>query len=106
MPAKLTMYQEISREVSDMAATTALLIQEEHQFVERYPEYQTQSDKEMLRLEIYRKRAELLQQQIAVAQIISSQSAGQHALLWRRQMKPLLDQEMQFDSSNANENGN
>ena len=96
--AHVQMYKAIEKDVLDMDATTQRLMDEERTFVERYPDYSAQSDKEVADLDIVRRRAVLLQQQIQVAGRMSTQSNEQQIVMWVKEMVPLLQQEKLLDS--------
>ena len=97
IPAHVQMYKAIEKDVAEMDATTQRLMEKERSFVERYPDYSAESDKEMEDLDKVHRRAVLLGKQIEVARRISSQPNNQQVVMWVTEMEPLLQEEAQLD---------
>jgi len=100
IPALLEMYQSIAPDVKDRQATTMRLLQEEQQYQQDYPEYQTQAEKEIAALRAMEQRTKLLQQQVDIAMKMSSQDERQRRVTWANEMVPVLDQEIALGRHN------
>jgi hypothetical protein len=98
--AQLEMYKAIQADVADMEKTASRLLEQETRFVDRYPDYGRVSQKEIPDIQVLLNRAQLLQREIEAARNISAQQEQQRALLWAKQMQPLLDEEAALDRNN------
>lgn len=97
IPAHVQMYKAIEKDVAEMDTTTQRLMEKERSFVDRYPDYSAQSDREMEDLDMVHRRALLLGKQIEVARRISTEPNNQQVVMWVTEMEPLLQEEAQLD---------